>query len=246
MREAFTFITGASSGLGESTALRLSLTNNLILAGRDRERLGSTAENCRKNGCVAEEFVHDFTDCENLAAKLKAFIAERELSVEAFAHFAGMTEVLPMSKSSYRVGLEVMQVNYFSAAEIISTLLKRKVNGNALRKILLISSIVALNGKKYQPHYVSSKAAILGLTKTLAYELAPRVRVNAISPGSFPTRITKTIFADETSEWAPPTLLPPGDADDLAKAAQFMLSEEANYLTGQVIAVDGGESIPRL
>jgi NAD(P)-dependent dehydrogenase (short-subunit alcohol dehydrogenase family) len=218
----------------------------LILAARDPERLALTAENCKKNGRVIETFVQDFTDCENLAANLKTFIAEKELSVDAFAHFAGMTEVLPMSKSNYRVGLEVMQVNYFSATEIISTLLKRRVNGMALQRILLIGSIVALNGKKYQPHYASSKAAILGLTRTLAYELAPRVRVNAISPGSFPTRITKTIFADETSEWAPPTLLPPGDIDDLSKVAQFLLSEDAHYLTGQISAVDGGESILRL
>ena len=246
MSEFYTFITGASSGMGEATAKLLSHSRNLVVSGRDAERLDAVADACSENGFIVERFPYDLEKCDTLAQDLKAFLLEKDIKVDELVHFAGMTEVMPMSKTTYKIGLQVMNVNYFSVTEIISTLLKRKVNAGALRKILLTSSIIAVSGKKYQPHYCASKAAINGLTKTLAYELAPDVRVNAIAPGSFQTKMVQTLFADSSAEWAPPTLLPPGTTDDIAKVAQFLLSDDAAYLTGQIISVDGGEGIHRL
>ena len=81
---------------------------------------------------------------------------------------------------------------------------------------------------------------------TLANELAPEVRVNVIAPGSFNTRITHTLFVDVESqnrEWNPPTLLKNGTVNDVAKAIQFLLSDDSSYITGQVLNVDGGEHI---
>jgi 3-oxoacyl-[acyl-carrier protein] reductase len=248
LNQSFTFITGASSGMGEATAKLLSLDRNLILNGRDEARLAAVGDACAEHGNQVLLFPYDLEKADGLAATLGAFLREEGVGVEAFAHFTGITEVLPISKTKYSVGLQVMNINYFSATEIISTLLKRRVNAGRLEAIVLTSSIVATVGKKHQAHYCASKGAINALTVALANELAPSVRVNAIAPGSFKTRIIQTLFADtsDDAEWAPPTLLLPGAVEDVARVARFLLSEDACYLTGQIINVDGGERFPKL
>lgn len=244
---AYTLITGASSGMGDSTARLLADSRNLILNGRDETRLATVCKACEAAGAHVALFPYDLEDAEHVGAALADLLKSQALPVEAFVHFAGMTEVLPIARTKYSVGLKVMNVNYFSATEIISALLKKKVNGQNLANILLTSSIIVPGGKPYQPHYCASKGAVTALAMALACELAPRTRVNVIAPGSFRTRITQTTFVDasEDAPWNPPTLLPPGEVEEVAKVARFLLSEDAAYLTGQIINVDGGERFPR-
>lgn len=243
---SYTLVTGASSGMGAATAVLLSRTRNLILCGRDETRLGETAEECMAAGADVRLFPFDLEKADTVKQKLADLLLGEGLQVEAFAHFAGMTEVLPISRTNYSLGLRVMNVNYFSAVEMICCLLKKKINSNALQAILLVSSIVVYGGKRYQPHYCASKGAIIALGRALAAELAPTVRVNVISPGSFRTRMVETLFHDPEAAWNPPTLLPPGDVQEIAKTSHFLLSDDASYLTGQVLDVDGGEHFPRL
>lgn len=247
MREIpYTLITGASSGMGEATAKYLSHSRNLILNGRDHARLEAVAKECRQNGADVRVFEFDLELASDLAQTFSNFLGQTQLPVDAFAHFAGMTETLPVNRTKYSVGLKVMNVNYFSAVEIISTLLKKKANQKNLRTILLVSSILAYGGRKYQPHYCASKGAIISLAKALACELAPSIRVNVIAPGSFKTRMAMPIFQKEEIAWAPAALLPPAEVEEAANLAAFLLSEKAAYLTGQVIDLDGGEHFPRL
>lgn len=236
----YTFITGASSGMGEATAKLLSETRNLILQGRDLNRLEETRRQCAAHGHDVQIFPYDLQEIASLRDDLVAFLAEKGIRVGEFLHFAGMTEVLPISKTKYSIGLKVMNVNYFSATEIISTLLKKKVNGDTLSNIVLVSSFVSKTGIKYQPHYCASKGAIDALTIELACELAPKVRVNCISPGAFKTRIVQTTFVDPNDEWNPRTLIPYSGLEDIAKTARFLLSDDSRYTTGQTIYVDGG------
>lgn len=242
----YTLLTGASSGMGEATAKLLSHSRNLILHGRDEGRLAAVGEACSANGADVILFPFDLEKADQVGAALTELLKDRALPVDAFVHFAGMTEVLPMAKTKYSVGLRVMNVNYFSAAEIISALLKKKVNDQVLRNIILTSSIIVPGGKRYQPHYCASKGAINALGMALACELAPHVRVNVIAPGSFKTRIVQTTFADAAPDapWSPATLLPPGTVEDVARIVRFLLSDDASYLTGQILHVDGGERFP--
>lgn len=242
MTRKYTLITGASSGMGEATAKLLSRDRNLIISGRDTERLKAVAEICRQNGNDILLFPFDLEKADVIARELTAFIKEKSLAVEAFAHFAGMTEVLSVKRTNYKIGLKVMNVNYFSAVEIISTLTKNRVNSDNLKKIVLVSSIMTYTSGRYQPHYVASKGAIETLAIALACELAP-INVNVISPGSFNTRIMQTLFKDNSPDapWNPPTLLSPGTVDEVANVAKFLLSEESRYITGQIVYVDGGE-----
>ena len=237
----YTFITGASSGMGAATAKLLSETRNLLLHGRDLERLEETRRQCTAHGHDVQIFPYDLQEIAPLRDDLAAFLTEKGIRVGEFLHFAGMTEVLPISKTKYSIGLKVMNVNYFSATEIISTLLKKKVNADALANIVLVSAIVSRTGRKYQPHYCASKGAIESLTIALAAELAPQVRVNCISPGSFNTRMVQTTFATPDQEWKLNTLLPYSGMEDIAKTARFLLSEDSRYTTGQILYVDGGE-----
>ena len=245
MDNSYIFITGASSGLGEATAKLLSKQYNVVLNGRDEDRLNSVSNDCIKNGNKVETFSFDLVRAQEVAEQLTNFLIKKNIEVFCFIHFAGMTEVLPISKTKYSVGLEVMNVNYFSATEIISTLLKKKSNHKALKNVILVSSIISEGGKKYQPHYCASKGAINSLTHALACELAPSVRVNAVSQVSFKTRIVDTVFVDQTEDWNPPTLLAPGDVEDLAKVVRFLVSDDSSYITGQIINVDGGERFPK-
>lgn len=242
MTKAYTLITGASSGMGEASAKLLSRERNLILNGRDPERLACVAEACRQHGHDVLLFPFDLECADAVGKALTAFIREANVSVDAFVHFAGMTEVLPVNRTNYKTGLKVMNINYFSAVEMISVLTKSRVNAHNLKRIVLVSSIATCTGKKYQPHYVASKGAVNALATALACELAP-VNVNVISPGSFKTMMAQTLFSDASSNtpWCPPTLLPPGEVEEVARTARFLLSEDSRYITGQIIYVDGGE-----
>lgn len=233
--------------MGEATATLLADKHNLLLNGRDSERLEAVAEKCRSQGAQVLTFPYDLENVKDLGQALAELIKASGINITAFLHFAGMTEVLPISRTKYSIGLQVMNVNYFSAVEIISVLLKKKINAQNLVNIILTTTIIVNGGKPYQPHYCASKGALTALGMALACELAPRVRVNMIAPGSFKTRIVNTVFADdsENAPWNPPTLLPPGDVMEIAKVARFLLSDDASYLTGQVINVDGGERFPR-
>lgn len=247
MTQSYTLITGASSGMGEATAKLLAPSHNLILHGRDTARLAAVGDVCTASGKDVILFPFDLEQAHEVGGALAELLRARNLRVESFVHFAGMTEVLPIAKTKYSVGLRVMNVNYFSATEMISSLLKKKVNNTALRNIILTSSIIVPGGKRYQPHYCASKGAVTALGMALACELAPRIRVNVIAPGSFQTRIVQTTFADTSPDapWEPSTLLPSGSVEDVARVVRFLLSEDASYLTGQIVNVDGGERFPR-
>lgn len=241
----YTLITGASSGIGSAVAVTLARQRDVILNGRDARRLENVRISCQEMGHAALVFPYDLAEPQNLGADLADYIKRSSLEIEAFVHCAGMTEVLSISRTKYQIGLKVMNVNYFSATEIICALLKKKVNGASLKDIVLITSIAAANGAQHQPHYCGSKGALEALRITLAKDLAPGVRVNAIAPGSFPTPMWETPLAPDNwrENWNPPTLLPPGAVQDVANAVKFLLSPDAAYLTGVLLPVNGGELV---
>ena len=239
----FIFITGASSGLGKKTARLLSKNYNLVLNGRNRERLSSVVSECSESGRKIFSFPYDLSQVDSLAKELGIFIKTHDLQISTFIHFAGLTEILPISKTKYKVGLEVMNVNYFAATEIISTLTKRRVNNSSLKNIILVSSLAASYGTTHQPHYCSSKGAIEALSRALARDLAPHVRVNTVTPGNFQTRMWNTPLNENATEqpWNPATLLPVEGPEAVANVVDFLVSDQSSYLTGVNIPVDGGE-----
>lgn len=240
--DSYLLITGASSGVGKVLAENLSSEYNVILSGRNRSALEETAALCKNKTLIWEQ---DLSRVEELEANLKAFIREQQIQVHKLVHCAGDMKMLPCKLISYEAFLKTFSVNVFSAALIIKTLTSRRINQKALDSAVLISSNISNRGAKTFSVYGSSKAAVDGLVRNLAMELAPHTRINSILPGGMKTKMTEEIFNDENvqSRFRERYPLGIGTPQDLVGMVQLLLSERASWITGQQFVIDGGRTI---
>lgn len=237
-----TLVTGASSGIGRATAVRLSSAHRLVLHGRDPERLQETRRLCRDPDAHTV-WTHDLDAVEAIGGSLEPLLAG-SVKVGAFVHCAGMVTVLPMKSMEPAAVSRIMRVNCLSAMEIVRLLLKKKVNDRRLASIVFISSIWSRHGARGHAAYCATKAALDGLMRALAVELAPDVRVNSILPGAIETHMAAEGLADpeireKLSRDYPLGL---GRPEDVAGAVAFLLSDEARWITGHEMTVDGGRT----
>jgi len=239
----YTLITGASSGIGRELALRLSCQRRLILHGRNTQRLSETIASCA-NSDQHILWAYDLREIAGLAQSLSALMTEKGLAIECFIHSAGVLKVLPIRMVNHKAFGEIMNVNVISAAEIISLLAKKAVNHQLLKCILFVSSIASNFGAKGFSMYCASKAALDGLMRALCVEMAPVVRVNSILPGAIRTPMTDGLLAepDVVGKLARDYPLGLGETDDIVNAAEFLVSEQARWITGQQIVIDGGRT----
>lgn len=240
MSERVILITGASSGIGASCAKLLSSNGTLILAGTNLENLEKVRSECQ-NSENHFLWVCDFAKQRDLVFdELKGILQSNDLVVDSFVHCAGITQILPIKDFEMPYVDNIFNVNLFSAIEIIRVLLK-KVNQKSLKNIVMISALVSQRGDKCNSVYAASKGAINGLVYSLAQELAP-IRVNAIMPGMVDTPMAGRVdekFRETIWNRNP---LGKGTPDDIANYVVFLLSENARWITGQTVFVDGGQS----
>ena len=240
MSEKVTLITGASSGIGASCAKLLSLKGKLVLAGTNPEKLDRVRGECQDpdNHFV---WVCDFAKQRDAVFNdLKEIIKENDFVVENFVHCAGITQILPIKDFEIPYVDNIFNVNLFSAIEIIRALLK-KVNQKGLKNIVMISALVSQRGDRCNSIYAASKGAINGLVYSLAQELAP-IRVNAIMPGMVDTPMAGRVDENFREEIWNRNPLGKGKPEDIANYVDFLLSENARWITGQTAFVDGGQS----
>lgn len=239
-----TLITGASSGIGRDAAVRLSKDRRLILHGRDRARLQETVSMCAESSAHLI-WPYDLREVENLGTSLTNLLQGSSAGVEAFVHAAGSVKALPLRSVNYQVAMEMMNVNFFSAMEIVSLLVRQKINGSNLRSVVLISSIWSTFGAKGHSVYCASKAAADGLVRALAVELAPTVRVNSILPGAIRTSMAEGAFDDPAivAKLKQDYPLGIGCPQDVSEAIEFLLSNKSRWITGQQLVVDGGRTV---
>jgi len=239
-----TLVTGASSGIGRAVAQRLASSRRLILHGRDIERLEETRSSCAQSETHLL-WVQDFRDPATIVPTLEHLIEREHAAVDGFVHCAGIVHVLPARSTELDAVFESLNVNYVVAQQIIATLLKKRVNPGRLRGIVVISSIWSQFGARGHSVYCASKAALDGMVRALALELAPDVRVNSVLPGAVRTPMAQTALADlAISEQLLRTYpLGLGVPSDIAAAVQFLMSEEARWITGQQLVVDGGRTV---
>ena len=240
----YVLITGASSGVGRETAIRLPTSRNLILNGRDEARLQETKELCDKGKDILI-WNYDLTCSEKLEEQFSAWLKEQGIQVEALVYSAGMLKMLPLRGLKLEDFQSTYSLHVYSPALLVKLLSSRRVNGQALKSVVFISSNISNRGAAAFSVYGSSKAALDGLMRNLAIELAPKVRVNSILPGGMVTRMTTAMYnaeavRDEAKGNVP---LGAGSPRDIASVAEFLISPASGWMTGQQITVDGGRTI---
>ena len=235
-------VTGGSRGLGRAVCLELAAGGaNVVLCYAGNENAANeTAAACEALGAKVLAVRCDVAD----SAQVKALIDE---ALKVF----GRIDILVNNAGITRDGL-LMMMKETDFDDVINTNLKgaflcmkavaRTMMKQRYGRIVNLSSVVGLRGNAGQVNYAASKAGVIGMTKSLAKELASRgVTVNAVAPGCMETDMTAAMpEAAKTATLAAIPMGRMGAAEDVAKAVAFLASEEAGYITGQVVAVDGG------
>jgi NAD(P)-dependent dehydrogenase (short-subunit alcohol dehydrogenase family) len=237
-------LTGATSGIGEELAINLSNNFNLILSGRNIEKLKLV-----KDKCNIESEIYllplDLSNLKSIEPIVSTFLNEQNVTISKFVHCAGFMKMIPLKLVNIEFLAQTFNTNVFSVNILIKLLTSIKNNQSALDSAVFISSNISKRGAKAMSTYGSSKAALDGLMRNLAVELAPKVRVNSVLPGAVLTEMTKEIFANEevANRMQQQYPLGIGNPNDIFEAVNFLLSSGSRWITGQQITVDGGRSI---
>ena len=234
----YTLITGATSDIGRQICVTLESTgHSLLLTDLDQEALSATLHGLEhpERHCA---LALDLSDVENAEKEMAGFITTNRLSVTNAVFAAGIFTIKPVKLVNYSFVKKNFDVAVFSVFSLVKCLMSKAINADHLHGIVLLSSVSAKIGTKGYTTYGAVKGAMLGMMKSLAVELAPRIRVNAILPGGIRTRTTNFIF--DNQETNPRYLLGEGEKTDVSNLVEFLLSDRARWITGQEFVVDGG------
>ncbi len=249
-------VTGSSRGIGRAIALRLARDgadviinyvarpDDLAAAERNAQDAAAVVAEIEAMGRRAVAVQADVSKADEAAALVKTGVEALGGKLNIVVNNAGITRdtlLMRMSEADWDV---VMQVNLKGPFNVCKAALRYLLKQSHAR-IINIASVSGLMGQVGQANYAASKAGVIGFTRSLARELGPRgVTVNAVAPGYVPTELTASL----AEEWKQTILqLTPlgrfGTVDDVAAAVAFLASEEAGFITGVVLPVDGGLSM---
>ncbi|MBN9658653.1 MAG: 3-oxoacyl-[acyl-carrier-protein] reductase [Acidobacteria bacterium] len=241
MSSRIAFVTGASRGIGRACALSLAAAGHkVVLAARDVQKLEAVKEEIVAAGGSASVVSLDLASEDSIKAAFAQ--AQQEAGpITILVNNAGITKdglAMRMKKVDWDAVLQTNLTGSFLCIQaVMQGMLKERWG-----RIINIASVVGESGNAGQANYVASKAGLIGLTKSLAMELGSRnVTVNAVTPGFIATDMT-AVLSDEVKQklLASIPLKRLGSAEDVAAAVKFLASEEASYITGSVLKVNGG------
>lgn len=233
-------VTGASRGIGRAIALRLAAGGATVVCVARGSNADATAEEIVAAGGAARAYAADVTQADAVEALIKDTV-DTHGRLDILVNNAGITRdglLLRMKRADWD---DVVATNMTAAFTLCQAALKPMIRQRAGR-IVAISSVVGQMGNAGQANYAASKAGLIGFCKAMAREVASRqITVNVVAPGLVETDMTKAITESSKTDWAAQIPLGRmGSPDDIAAAVGFLASDEASYITGQVLAVNGG------
>ena len=245
---ATALVTGASQGIGACIAKRLAqdgfdVAINHYPSDSDKEKALTVAEECRAFGVKAEIFAADvskFEECEEMVKAVKDTFG----SIDALVNNAGITKdnlMARMKEEDYDAVIAVNQKSVYNMMKFVCPVMMKQKHGS----IVNVSSVAGLYGNPGQVNYSASKAAIIGMTKTIAKEYGRKnITCNAVAPGFIHTPMTDVLSEDLKAKMLDAVALRRyGEPEEIASVVSFLVSKDASYVTGQVIEISGGLSM---
>jgi 3-oxoacyl-[acyl-carrier protein] reductase len=233
-------VTGASRGIGRAIATRLAQQGAIVVAAARGDHAGACADELRAAGHTVEALSLDVTDSDAVAAA-PGDIVKRHGRLDIVVSNAGITRDQLLMRMKREDWDAVLATN-LTATFLLSQAAMRPMLKQRGGRIIAVGSVVGQMGNAGQTNYAASKAGLIGFAKALAREVASRsITVNVVTPGMIDTDMTKAINEKGQVDWAAQIPLGRlGAADDVAAAVCFLASDEASYITGHVLAVNGG------
>ena len=234
-------VTGASQGIGRACALELARRGATVaLAARNLDKLNEVAGAITQAGGTAHTFALDVASEESIRDGAKSAIAHFG-AVHILVNNAGITRDILAMRMKRKDWDDVLTTNLTGAFLMTQVLMPQMVK-NRWGRIINITSVVGETGQAGQANYAASKAGLIGLTKSLARELASRsITVNAVAPGYIETAMTSVLTDEQKTAMTQHIPLGRVGTDaDIAHAVAFLASEEAAYITGHTLDVNGG------
>ena len=233
-------VTGASRGIGRATALALAAAGATVVAAARGDHAAETVEAITTRGGRATAATLDVT-APDAAQRVVAESLAAHGRLDILVNNAGVTRDQLMLRMKHEDWDAVLQTNLTGAFNCAHAVLKSMIKQRAGR-IINITSVVGQAGNAGQVNYAASKAGLIGFTKALALEVASRnITVNAVAPGLIDTDMTRAISGASQADWTSRIPLQRlGAPEDVAAAVRFLASDEASYITGHILAVNGG------
>jgi len=233
-------VTGASRGIGRGVAAMLASRGAHVVATARGENAAGTVEDIHAAGGKGEAAAADVTDAASIDAMVSG-VLQRHGRIDILVNNAGIARDQLMLRMKRDDWDQVIATNLTAAFVLVQAALKPMIKQRTGR-IISISSVVGQTGNAGQANYAASKAGLIGFSKALARELASRnITVNVVAPGLIETDMTHAINHKAQGDWAAQIPLGRlGTTADVAAAVCFLASDEASYITGQVLAVNGG------